>query len=67
MTELRPRRQNSVLVGPLVRSSVLWQNHGNPNVLILAVMRLNEIIGIEQSRAWNVCTLNDFRRVSKFV
>ena len=27
-------------------------------------MRLNEILGIEQSRAWGVCSLNDFRRVS---
>lgn len=27
-------------------------------------MRLNEIMGIEQSRKWGVCSLNDFRAVS---
>ncbi|KAF8966303.1 linoleate diol synthase [Flammula alnicola] len=26
------------------------------------VMRLNEVLGIEQSRKWGVCSLNDFRR-----
>jgi linoleate 10R-lipoxygenase len=26
------------------------------------VMRLNEIMGIEQSRKWGVCSLNDFRK-----
>ncbi|KAI5116947.1 hypothetical protein M0805_003675 [Coniferiporia weirii] len=26
------------------------------------VMRLNEIMGIEQSRRWGVCSLNDFRK-----
>jgi len=25
-------------------------------------MRLNEIMGIEQSRRWGVCSLNDFRK-----
>lgn len=28
------------------------------------IMRLNEIMGIEQSRRWGVCSLNDFRTVS---
>lgn len=28
------------------------------------IMRLNEIMGIEQSRRWGVCSLNDFRKVS---
>ncbi|CDO73323.1 hypothetical protein BN946_scf185008.g86 [Trametes cinnabarina] len=27
------------------------------------VMRLHEIMGIEQNRAWGVCSLNDFRKV----
>lgn len=27
-----------------------------------AVMRLHEIMGLEQSRRWGVCSLNDFRR-----
>ncbi|KAH6915985.1 heme peroxidase [Coprinopsis sp. MPI-PUGE-AT-0042] len=27
-----------------------------------AVMRLNEVMGIEQSRKWGVCSLNDFRK-----
>ncbi|KAH8108866.1 linoleate diol synthase [Phellopilus nigrolimitatus] len=27
-----------------------------------SVMRLNEIMGIEQSRRWGVCSLNDFRK-----
>ncbi|EAU90460.2 heme peroxidase [Coprinopsis cinerea okayama7 len=27
-----------------------------------AVMRLNEIMGIEQSRRWGVCSLNEFRK-----
>lgn len=26
------------------------------------IMRLNEVMGIEQSRAWGVCSLNDFRK-----
>ncbi len=26
-------------------------------------MRLHEIMGIEQSRKWGVCSLNDFRKV----
>lgn len=25
------------------------------------VMRLNDVMGIEQSRRWGVCSLNDFR------
>jgi hypothetical protein len=29
-----------------------------------AVMRLNEIMGIQQSRTWGVCSLNEFRKVS---
>ena len=28
------------------------------------VMRLHEIMGIEQNREWGVCSLNDFRKVS---
>ena len=28
-----------------------------------AIMRLNEIMGMEQSRRWGVCSLNDFRKV----
>jgi linoleate 10R-lipoxygenase len=28
-----------------------------------AVMRLHEIMGIEQNRKWGVCSLNDFRKV----
>ena len=28
------------------------------------VMRLHEIMGIEQNRAWGVCSLNDFRKAS---
>ena len=28
-------------------------------------MRLHEVMGIEQNRAWGVCSLNDFRRVSQ--
>lgn len=31
-------------------------------ILNAAVMRLNEIMGLEQSRAWGVCSLNDFRK-----
>ena len=27
-----------------------------------AIMRLNEIMGIEANRAWGVCSLNDFRK-----
>lgn len=27
------------------------------------VMRLNEIMGMLQSRRWGVCSLNDFRKV----
>ncbi|KAF9454341.1 linoleate diol synthase [Macrolepiota fuliginosa MF-IS2] len=29
---------------------------------IPAIMRMNEIMGLEQSRRWGVCSLNDFRR-----
>lgn len=28
-----------------------------------SIMKLNEIMGIEQSRRWGVCSLNDFRKV----
>ncbi len=31
-----------------------------------AVMRLHEIMGIEQNRQWGVCSLNDFRKVCRF-
>lgn len=27
-----------------------------------AIMRLNEIMGIEANRTWGVCSLNDFRK-----
>jgi hypothetical protein len=30
-----------------------------------ACMRPHEIMGIESNRAWGVCSLNDFRKVSK--
>lgn len=29
-----------------------------------SIMKLNEVMGIEQSRRWGVCSLNDFRKVS---
>jgi hypothetical protein len=25
-------------------------------------MRLHEVMGLEQSRAWGVCTMNEFRK-----
>ena len=31
-----------------------------------AIMRLNEVMGIEQSRRWGCCSLNDFRKASYF-
>lgn len=31
--------------------------------VVQAVFKLNEIMGIEQNRAWGVCSLNDFRKV----
>jgi hypothetical protein len=44
----------------------LSSSHTVQQVLMLvlsAVMRLNEIMGIEQNRKWGVCSLNDFRKV----
>ncbi|KAF8809484.1 linoleate diol synthase [Phlegmacium glaucopus] len=38
-------------------SAAAFRARGTP-----AVMRLNEVMGIEQSRQWGVCSMNDFRR-----
>lgn len=27
-----------------------------------AIMRVNEIMGLEQSRRWGICSLNEFRK-----
>ena len=29
---------------------------------IPAIMRVNEIMGLEQSRRWGICSLNEFRK-----
>ncbi len=36
-----------------------FKARGTPNV-----MRMHEMMGIEQNRQWGVCSLNDFRKAS---
>lgn len=37
-------------------------SHNVLTLSVVAVMRLHEIMGIEQNRQWGVCSLNDFRK-----
>ncbi len=52
------------VVGLLVRAPL---NPGQSYSHLIGVMRLHEIMGIEQSRKWGVCSLNDFRKVRTHV
>jgi linoleate 10R-lipoxygenase len=42
-------------------SAAAFKARGIPDVL-----RVVEIMGIEQARSWGVCTLNEFRKVSVY-
>ncbi|KAL5512887.1 hypothetical protein ACEPAH_3285 [Sanghuangporus vaninii] len=46
-----------VLMDATTHPASAFKARGTP-----ACMRLNEIMGIEQSRRWGVCSLNDFRK-----
>ena len=65
----RLKRQQDGTFSDADLARILQNATGNPASAFKArgtppIMRLNEIMGIEQSRRWGVCSLNDFRQVS---